>query len=57
VRLFSGLTAMFYDHAGVLQQARIRVTRGISLEGSGRVGESGGIFEGSISAGVVWHIR
>ncbi len=53
VSLFSGLTGGFYDRAGFLQQARIRLFRGVSIESSGRIGVAESITEGSISAGLV----
>lgn len=50
VRLYTGASALPYDHIGFLQQADIRLNQQWSVNVAGRYGESAGIFEGSLSA-------
>ncbi len=50
VRLYSGASALPYDHFGFLQQAQIRLNQNWAVDVSGRFGESAGIFEGGMAA-------
>jgi len=55
-RAFSGLTAGFYDGPGFSQQFQSRIARRLDLDLRFRFGSSGGVFEGGMSAGLVWRI-
>lgn len=51
-RFYSAFTAGFYDRMGYLQTASWRVSKGLWMSASGRIGAAGDKFEGAISIGL-----
>ena len=56
VRMFTGLSAAFYNQPGFLQQARFRISKGFDGELAVRFGQAGGELEASLSGGLIYRI-
>ena len=54
LRLFTGLSAGFYDRLGFLHQSRIRLNNRIDTDITFRIGAAGDAFEGSLSWGLIY---
>lgn len=53
-RMFSGLSVGFYDQIGFVQQIRFKLNRTLDTDITVRLGEAGGVFEGSLSSGLTY---
>ena len=56
VGLFTGVTAAPYDRPGLLQKLSWRMSERFDLDFNGRIGVAGGLFEGSLSLGLRYHL-
>ena len=54
LRMFTGLSAGFYDRLGFLHQSRIRLSNRIDTDITFRIGAAGDAFEGSLSGGLIY---
>ena len=54
LRMFTGLSAGFYDRLGFLHQSRIRLSNMIDTDITFRIGAAGDAFEGSLSGGLIY---
>lgn len=56
VRMFSGVSFMFYNQPGLLQQGKIRINRNLDVDLAFRLGQAGGTPETSASFGLVFKL-
>lgn len=56
VRMYSAVSVGPYDHAGYLQQVDLGLNRKMALQLAMRAGEAEGIFEGALSASLVFRL-
>ena len=55
-RMFTGVSAAFYNQPGFLQQARFRISGSFDGEVAVRLGQAGGELEASISGGLIYRV-
>jgi len=55
-RMFTGLSAGFYESIGLAQQVSVRLTNHLDLDLNARGGFVGSILEGGVSAGLRLHL-
>ena len=56
VRLFTGISAGFYDRIGLVQQVSLPLSDRFGLDLNARVGPAAGQFEGGFAAGLRYHL-